>query len=137
MTTAEYDGEDSASEVMQDDAPERVVVPVAIEGHAHVRELPALGAGATVLTLDTNGARVLAADPKRKFVTLVSRDQDIYVGTRSAQVDIRNTAGAAGTPSGAWWPANVPLVIGHCDEIWVSSASSTTRLSVLPERWTR
>jgi len=130
-----FEGEERADDVLQDETPDLPAVRVTVDGPLNVRELPAIGAGATSVTLDTSGSRVLAADPRRKLVTLVSRDQDIYIGTDQGNVDVRQTQGGTGTPTGAWWPVGVPFVVQHCDELWVSSVASTTRLSVLPERW--
>lgn len=136
MNDAQYDGEEPADEVMQDETPDLPAVRVTVDTPVNVRELPSIGAGAGVWLLDTSGSKVLAADPRRKLVTLVSRDQDIYLGPDQGSVDIRTTQGGAGTPTGAWWPAGVPIVVQHGDELWVSSVTSTTRLSVIPERWT-
>jgi hypothetical protein len=128
-----YSGEEPADDVMQDATPDApVVVPVRLDEPANVRELPALSGGMTRVTLDVNGARILVADPKRKIVTLLSFDQTIYLGSDQA-----NVAANAGTPNGARWPANTPLVITHCDEVWASSAASTTEVSIITERWAR
>ena len=127
-----YSGEVPADEVLQDATPDRVVVPVTVETPVDVRELPRIGGGAWTDTLDTAGKRVLTNDPKRAVVTIVSLDQAIYYGH-----DQGNVSAAAGTPNGALWPANTPLVLTHTEEVFLSSSTSTSRVTIIVERWAR
>lgn len=128
-----YAGETPADEVMQDVSPDVPTVPVRIDEPVRTHELPRISGGAWTDQVDTSGKRLLAADPKRSCATILALDQDVYIGMDQASV----SAASMANPSGAQWPANVPLVIQHCDEVWVSSQASTTAVSVLVERWAR
>jgi hypothetical protein len=125
-----YDNEERADAVLQDESPDRVVVPVTLDEPVNVRELPAISAGMTRKTLDTSGERILAADPKRKSATIVSLDQALYLG-----MDAGNVNAAMGSPNGARWPVSTPLVLTTCDEVWASSVTSTTTLTIIIEKW--
>lgn len=127
-----YSGEVPADQVMQDVTPDRVVVPVVVETPVDVRELPRVGGGAWRETIDTAGKRLLSGDPRRAVVQIISKDQAFYYGTEQGHVDAR-----VGTPTGAEWPALTPLVVTHCSEVWVSSVTSTTQVSIVPETWAR
>ncbi len=134
MSSQPFDGEVSADDVMQDEHEnERMVVSVRVVGPVETRELPSLSGGYRTRTLTTSGEKILPADPKRKMATILSATQDIYVGADQSSV----TADGGTNPSAPPWPDAVPLVITHTDEVWASSVTSTTVLTIITERWAR
>jgi hypothetical protein len=129
-----YNGEAPADDVLQDQTPDAMLtVPVKHEGPIESIEVPAIGGGMTTVVLDTAGANILKADPKRKLAVIMALEQDLYLGQDSANVN----AGGLTVPNGMEWPKNVPLVISHRDEVWASSKTSTTKVSISIERWAR
>lgn len=99
-----------------------VVIPVQPVGPVPVQNLPARCGAAFSHPLDTAFSNVLGADPKRRRVVLIGSDAWEYSRT-----------GTAG--SGVAWPADVPLVLEHCDAIRARVPTSTGTLSVIAETW--
>jgi hypothetical protein len=93
-------------------------MPVNIDGIVTVRQAPSIAAGARTITLNDAITPYLAgpSDPRRSGITLVS-SQTFWYGPRR---DI------AGSGFGAQVPANVPLVLANCDEVWVCGVSGNT-----------
>lgn len=121
MTT---DQEPSNAEVQQYEQPGPIVVPVTIEGPVRTQELPSVIQGIGAEHLDTAGKRILANDPRRKAATVISLDQDLILSHSQA-----------GLVSGAPWPKLVPLIFTTRDAVWASSATATTRISIIIEGW--
>jgi hypothetical protein len=94
-------------------------VPVEIPGKVRVQPLPARNSSANVFPMDTKLRRVLGADPKRSRVQLVSTVAWLYGRTASGE----------SVP----WPANVPCVVTHSDEIYAAVPTSTGNLAVIAE----
>jgi hypothetical protein len=106
-------------------------VDVAVVGQVETRELPAVRAGyrTEAAVGAAVGAKILAFEPRRKSAVIVAQSQDIYVGISQAGVQ-------AGTSGAARWPALVPFVVTHLDEVWAIAVTGTTDISVLAEYWT-
>jgi hypothetical protein len=102
-------------------------IPVVIQGTVMTEERASTFAGmSTSSAVDAiTGARILTADPRRRYATILALTQNIRIGRNQSQA----------LNAGAVWPANVPLVINSRDELWVSSVTSTTDVSIIVERW--
>lgn len=72
----------------------------------------------------TVGVQLLGRDPRRQSATIIGLDQDIRLGS---------TQGEA--VSGGRIPAVVPLVVNSVGEIWATSVTSTTDITVIAEYW--
>lgn len=116
--------------IVQADADETAAVPplpVTTVDPVQTRELPAKHtAYFTVGSVGTAaGVRLVPHDPRRKSVTVLALDQDVVLGgTQAAAL------------SGAQWPANVPFVSTSVGEMWATSVTATTDVSVIAEYWT-
>lgn len=104
-------------------------VPVDVRGPARVQELPCEDGSTYSRTVGTDGARMAAEDYRRRSVTLVSRDDDIWVGR--AIGDVQQQAASA-----SWWPKGVPLTMHVRWPIWVAADSADTLVSIIAESWT-
>lgn len=108
-------------------------IPVVVCGPVQTREMPAIappgymtaqGVGTAV------GVRLLALEPRRKYATITAQDQDIWISG--------SQAGAQSGASGAMrWPAVVPYVVGHAEEVWVTAVTGTTNVSVETVNWSQ
>lgn len=99
-------------------------VPVRTAGPVEVHELPSRQAPAFSTTLADDNQHILGADRKRKVAILICDEPWLYAQQRSAP--------------GVRWPADVPLVITHCDEVYAAihpDAAGTGTLSVISEIW--
>lgn len=130
-----YDGHPDNDQVMQDETPAMPVIPVRVEGPVRTAELPAVSGGYRTVQVDTNGVRILSADPRRKGAFLVPNDEDVWIG--SSQAEVRVASATSADPSGALWPSGTPFPLAHRDEVWIACASfgDTTRVSVITEQW--
>jgi hypothetical protein len=72
--------------------------------------------------------RILDNDPRRSLATIVSLDTDLRLGLDQ---------GTAQSTGGQRWPANVPLPISASSELWASSITSTSEVTVVHEYWAR
>lgn len=122
---------ESDAEVMQQDAPTMVTVPVSVEGPVQVQTLPSRGGGEAFPISLADGAvarKILNEDPMRRSAVILSNDYDIYVST--------SQAGCTAT-SGALWPNGIPLPWNAVNELWAMAAESghASVLTVLSERW--
>jgi hypothetical protein len=115
-------------DVFQEDEGEGDRVPVIVENIVRVDEMPTAIGGMHRTIITTTAEKILNADARRKMVTLVSLDQDIYLAPSFSEA---NPSGAA------LWPANVPLVLQSSDELWAASFASTTTLTIIIENWAR
>jgi hypothetical protein len=109
---------------------------VSIDQVITVRQAPTIAAGArtTYLTDTITPVMVGPSDPRRAGITLIST-QAFWYGPRR---DI------AASGFGALIPANVPLVLGNADEVWVRAATGNTATADSPqtvatinEQWAR
>lgn len=101
-------------------------VPVIVAGPVPVQVLPTISSGSRNMTVTTAAVRLVNADPRRASFTMISLDESFYYGTDQATV---------GRAYGALWPALVPLVVTHRDEIWVAGLQNTTIVSCISENW--
>lgn len=120
-------------EIVQDEHHYPAAAPVAtcVVGPVQTRELPAAGypgykteSGVTT----SLGVKLLALEPRRRSATIVALSQDIWIS--SSQAGAQSGAGGA-----MRWPALVPYVVQHMHEVWVTSVSSTTDVSVETVNW--
>lgn len=95
-------------------------VPVTLDGPVPVRILPSKKGPAFTHPLYGTLSRVLGYDPSRAVAILVCESEWFYSTGSSGQL-VR-------------WPADVPLPIGHCDEVFARVATDATAdLSVITE----
>lgn len=118
-------------EAMQAEFGEEPVAKVevtAIKSPVRTQDLPRkAGAPRTYAAVTTAGRRLLSADHRRALVRIVSIGQNMYVATTQA--------GLSDDATRALWPQNTVLNWTADTELWVSSATATTSISVLPEFW--
>lgn len=72
----------------------------------------------------TVGVQLVGRDPRRASVTVIGLDQDIRLGTTQSE-----------SVSGGRIPASVPFVLTSMGELWATSVSSTTDITVICEYW--
>jgi hypothetical protein len=102
------------------------IVPVKICEPTDVRELPSKRLAPRTVTVDTvAGAKLLSADPRRKFATIIARTQDIRIGATQSQAQL----------SGAWIPGVVPFMVSSVGELWAVGDGASTDVSVIEEYW--
>lgn len=95
-------------------------VAVQVVGPVLVQDQPARTGYIAVERLNTSGAvQVLTADPRRQRAVLVS----------SAAWSMLNKRSGAQAPM----PANVPIIVQHCSEVWALGSASEQVLSVIVE----
>lgn len=105
-------------------------IEVAVCGPTEVRELPAVRAGyKTEQAVTTSLAvKLLAFEPRRKEGLIIAQSEDIWISGTQAGAQ----SGAAGAMR---WPALVPYVVTHLDEVWVCAVESTTDVGVASTYW--
>lgn len=100
-------------------------VAVALAGSAQVHILPAIRSAVTADTYvqDGNGQpdQILYNDPKRSKATLISTSDFFYLSNR--------------TGTKAPWPKNVPLVVTHSDNAFVSGQTQAAQITCIMEFW--
>lgn len=101
-----------------------------VEGPVQVQLLPSVSAGSRSwngVPID-QAQRVANADPRRRSCTVMSIDQNIYVGSTKTEAE---------SGYGVLWPKLVPLVLTHSEAVYVRSAheSDGTTVSVVVENW--
>lgn len=101
-------------------------VPVRIDGPVPVQVLPTISSGSRNYTVALAAVRIGNADTRRASFTIVSLDENFYYGTDQATVE---------RAYGALWPALVPLVLTHRDQVYVAAFQNTTVISVVSENW--
>lgn len=108
-------------ELLQE-APQLATVPVRVDGAVLTQELPSRYVWTTTYAgVVTTFEKIADATEKRKVIRLVSLDAAMWV--------------KSGGQSGAVWPANVPCVLTHTQEILVRADTGTTRIGVIAEFW--
>lgn len=117
-------------ELQQREVFELPSVPVRIDGPAQVNTLPSRRFSVSqepVGASTANATRVLTNDPTRRRAIILFRS-----GTSTDFFLVQS----ASTGQGVAWPANVPLVMDHCDEVYAKGgAAEAISLSVLIESW--
>jgi hypothetical protein len=101
-------------------------IPVRQQGPVLTQELPSKRAqGAMDVVPISRWTSLLPATPKRKCSVLISTDNPFYFSFTGT-----------GT-TGILWPANVPLVMGHTEQVQVMSAhaTDTATISHFTELW--
>lgn len=102
------------------------LIPVKVCEPTEVRELPSKRVSArTVPVITTAGIKLLSADPRRKFATILARSQDIRIGSSQSAAQL----------TGAWVPGVVPLQITTVAELWAVGDTAATDVSVIEEYW--
>lgn len=96
-------------------------VPVRHDGPLVVQMAPSLRGPAFVQALSTTFQHILGADPKRRRTILLGDADWLY----------RTSTSGNGVP----WPADVPLVLEHADQIYAATPTSTANLTVITEVW--
>lgn len=116
----------SLDEVLQSDYDEPHVIPVKLCEPTEVRELPSKRISTrTVPLIATAGSKLLSADPRRKFATIIARSSDIRIGSSQAEAQL----------TGSWIPSAVPLPITSKAELWAMGDGAPTDVSVIEEYW--
>lgn len=119
------DMEPDLKEVQQTEDYGLAVIPVKVCEPAETRELPSKRiAPRTVPVGTTAGVKLLSADPRRKFATIIGRTSDIHIGATQSQAQL----------AGSWVPGVVPFVITSVAELWAIGESATD-VSVIEEYW--
>lgn len=121
-----YPDPTSVRDVQQLDEPESLTeIPVCIDDPVDVHILPSrIGATHNYL-VDTTVQPLLGEDLRRRRVVIISVDNNIYVGDRES---VENK-------SACIWPKAVPLVMEHCQEIYVATDTGTSTVSLISENW--
>lgn len=102
-------------------------VPVCIDGTTDVHVVPNKRFSVSFEPIGASPIRVLTADPTRRRATLM---------LRSATATDVWTIMSASTGQGISWPANVPFIAEHCDEMWAKADTPTSAtLGVAVENW--
>lgn len=113
-------------DVLQVEDVDSHVIPVKVNEAVETRELPTKRiATRTVSVIQAAGTKLLSADPRRKFATIIGKSQDIKLGANQAQAKL----------NGAWVPAVVPFVITSVSEVWAIGDGADTDVSVIEEYW--
>lgn len=100
-------------------------VKVQQDGPVQVHMVPSVAAGSRSYVLASGEVkRVGNDDPRRRSLTIIS-DASFYVGAEDNEVR---------TSYGAFWPANVPLVLTHSNQVFVRLTGAGT-LSTITETW--
>lgn len=112
-------------EVQQVDATDHVI-PVSVSGPVETRELPSRPTNPrTVSVVSGVGSKLVAADPRRKFVTIIARTNDIRIASSQS----------GSTLGGSWIPNVVPFVIHGSGDLWASGEGGNTDVTVIEEYW--
>lgn len=102
-------------------------VPVNIDGPVQIHQVPSVVAGCRSYTaIGTTAKRIANSDPRRRSITLMSIDENFYVGANQQESE---------SGYGALWPKLVPLVLTHMDPVYVRATQNTTTVSVVVENW--
>lgn len=125
-----YVGDESTPELedLQQLPEEHIKVPVRVVDPVQVQQLPSRhGVSRSFGTAATDGEPVplLGADLRRRRAVIIAASASIYVGEREMV-----KSGAA-----AIWPAGVPLVIEHTEQVYARAATGTATVSVISENW--
>lgn len=126
MSTPEL--EPDISEVLQrEDDYAEPTVKVCVEGPVRTQALPRKSAGIRGITVESTSAkRLLTADPSRASATIMTGSVAVSIGGSKQEVE-------GGQPG--QMPANQVWTLGASDELWASSTSGATTVTVIQERW--
>ena len=105
-------------------------IDVVVCGPVQTRELPSRTPGYKTdpgVTASV-AVKVLPFEARRKSAILIAISQDIYIGASQAAAQ----SGAAGAMR---WPAMVPYVCDHMEEVWVCSVTGTTDVGCESRFW--
>ena len=118
------------SELKQEDEYRDVEIPsvrVNVDGPVQVHQVPSVVAGCRSFTaVGTTAKRIANADPRRRSITIMSIDENFYVGSNQQESE---------SGYGALWPKLVPLPLTHQDAVYVRATQNTTTVSVVTENW--
>lgn len=107
-------------------------VTVNVSGPVQTRELPSRQPGYKTDqgVTATAPVKVLPFEARRKSAVIIAISQDIWIGASQASV----LSGAAGAMR---WPAVVPYVVDHMEEVWVAAVSGTTDVGCESRFWSQ
>jgi hypothetical protein len=127
----EPDFQPDVNEVLQDESYSTLTtVPVCVEEiktPVRTQSLPRIGPPTTATKTITTATRVLTSNPRRGSATIIAIDNDILVAFNSASKEDPSTM--------AHWPKGVPLILNHTSEVWIASASTSSIVGIVTERW--
>lgn len=116
-------------QVHQEDQAALIVVPVKAVGKVAVQQVPSRTGAVAAETLNsTSWAQVLGQDLKRRRAVLL-----LFSTTAGDFVLVSRQRGGGGVQ----WPANVPLVLEHGDQLYaqVPTGQTAAVLTVITETW--
>lgn len=112
METGRTDPTPDLDDLLQEDV-QVLAVPVRVEGKVLTHELPAVRVQmATDVVPISTWTSLLPETPKRKQCVLISTDKAFYVSATGTGI------------TGMLWPANVVLILTHCQKVYVMSADA-------------
>jgi len=127
VTVVEDAPQPDLSDLQQREVFDGPAVRVCVDGSTDVHTLPNRGFSTSIEPIGSNGVRILFADPRRRKATII---------LRSATATDFFYVSASQSGQGVPWPANVPMVHDHCDEVWAKEGTpAAPSLSVLYETW--
>ena len=94
-------------------------VRVQTEGPVRVQNLPNRNGNVTADVYGISPERILYQDPKRAVATLIGNAAWTYSPSK--------------TSTRAPIPANVPIVVTHCDEVWAAAVTGTVTVVAIME----
>jgi hypothetical protein len=120
------------NEVLQDEAVSTIsAIPVCVDEiktPVRTQVLPHIGTPTTLTkTFTTTAIKVLPSNPRRATFTVLAIDNDILIAFNAASKEDSSTM--------AYWPKLIPLRLTHCAELWIASATTTSKVSIITERW--
>jgi len=118
----------TGSEIQQHEIPEKMVVPVQIEGPVKTQALPALNVSFALVQVPFDGKayRILKKDPRRARAWLRGLGGTVWLAT---------SEGGAIHKQGFEMSAQVNLDMRHSDEVWGLADTVDARVSVMSELW--
>lgn len=126
--TDEYAGSIADIEQREADALAGRPVSVAVAGPVGVQQMPSRSWSARNRTvpMDAGGIKIASADPRRRSLTLIAVNAPMFIGATSA---------ANMGPTSVRWPAGVPLVLTHQEEVWAACTTADVLVSIVEELW--
>jgi hypothetical protein len=102
-------------------------IPVTMADPVRIQELPCPDGSMISRNIGNIAVHMIKADLRRRWLTLLSHDDDMIVGFTQNEVD-------SGTA--ALWPKLVPLVVRLNRDLWVRAATTQTTVTAISEQWT-
>lgn len=127
MGTRRLDNEPAVTDLIREYTPDGRM-PVAVEEPVQVQPLPCVDGSLVSFTVDTTARHWIKKDLRRQFLTILAKDDDIYIGLTEPEVT-KSTA--------AFWPKQIPLVLRSTFDLWIRAANSTSVVTVIQEQWTQ